>query len=131
MRLATLSLLTLSVFAPAYAQLSMGRIEGTVTDAQGASIPGAKVDVKNIDTNLKVSAETQGNGLYQVPNLPIGNYTVTVEHPGFEKEVFTAILVQGNRTTTVDAQLKVGQVSTSVEVTGTQPTPPWATCSML
>src|SRR5258706_1595261 len=119
MRIAKLLLLTLTFFAPVYGQLLLGRIEGTVTDAQGAAVPSAKIEVKNLDTNLKISAETQANGLYQVPNLQIGNYSVIIQHEGFEKQVFTTILVQGNRTTTVSAQLKVGAVTTAVEVTGT------------
>ncbi len=112
-------LLCLLLLGVAYAQLLVGRISGAVTDSQGGLIPSATVEVQNVDTNLKVTATTQANGLYQAPNLPIGTYRVTVRHEGFETQVFTSILVQANRTTTVDAELKVGQVSASVEVTAT------------
>jgi len=112
-------LLALAFAAAAYSQLLLGTISGTVTDSQGAVVPSATVEVQNLDTNLKVSAQSQSNGLYQVPNLPIGNYRVSVRHEGFETKIYTPILVQANRTSTIDAQLTVGQVSTSVEVHGT------------
>lgn len=119
MRVVHVFSLVFASFVPAYGQLLLGNISGTVTDAQGAVIGGAKIEVKNVDTNLKINAETQVNGLYQVANLAIGNYTVTVEREGFDKQVFTEILVQANRTTTINAELRVGTVSTQIEVTGT------------
>lgn len=119
MRLGKLLLSLVVCIAPVYGQLLLGNISGTVTDAQGGVISGAKIEVKNIGTNLTVNRETQQNGLYQVANLPIGTYTVTVERQGFEKQVFTSIAVQANRTTTVNALLNVGAVSTQVEVHGT------------
>jgi hypothetical protein len=112
-----LSLLILA--APLNAQLVMGNIAGTVTDSQQAAVPQATVEVKNNGTNLVVTATTQTNGAYQIPNLPIGEYSVKATHEGFQAQIFSAILVQGNRTTTVDAELRVGSTSTSVEVTGT------------
>src|SRR5579885_3261483 len=101
------------------AQIVLGNISGTVTDSQNAVVPGVKVEVKNTDTNLTIHAITQANGAYQAANLPVGNYELSFSHEGFETQVFPQILVQGNRTTTVDAQLKVGQVATTVEVAGT------------
>src|SRR5260370_42391480 len=98
--------LTLLLIGVCYAQLLVGRISGAVTDSQGGLIPSATVEVQNVDTNLKVTATTQANGLYQPPNLPIGTYRVTVRHEGFETHAFSSILVQANRTTTVDAELK-------------------------
>src|ERR1041385_5295504 len=120
MRLAKLLLAAVAAVTPAaYAQMLLGNISGTVTDAQGAIISDAKVEVKNLGTKLVIPAKTNSSGLYQAPNLPPGTYSVTVQHEGFEKSVFTEILVSANRTTTVDAQLKVGQLSATVEVNGT------------
>src|SRR5207244_2614744 len=65
------------------AQSVLGNISGTVTDAQNAVIPGAKVVIKNNDTNLTISGVAKSDGLYQFTNLPIGNYTVTVSQNGF------------------------------------------------
>lgn len=120
LRQAAILALTLAGLGPAIqAQLVLGNISGTVLDSQNAAVPGAKVQVKNTDTNLTLSAATQSDGSYQFQNLPIGNYTVTISHDGFKTEHFSAILVQGNRTTTVDGQLTLGTVSESVEVSAT------------
>ena len=105
--------------APLDAQIVLGNIAGTVTDAQNAVVPNVKVEIKNLDTNLLITAITQPNGSFQVPNLPIGNYSVSFSHEGFDTQIFNQIVVQGNRTTTVDAQLRVGQVATTIEVAGT------------
>ena len=109
----------LAAYVPLNAQLVLGNIAGTVVDAQNAVVPNVRVEVKNFDTNLLIAALTQANGSFQVPNLPIGNYSVTFSHEGFDTQVFNEILVQANRTTTLDAQLRVGQVATTVEVAGT------------
>ncbi len=71
----------------AVAQNATGRIIGTVSDEQGAAVPGAKVVVTNTDTNVRWETVTGTDGAYQVLNVPIGNYSVTVEHEGFTKAV--------------------------------------------
>ncbi len=98
---------------------TLGGITGTVTDASGAAVPAASVAVKNVDTNLQVKAASQTNGSYSVPNLPLGRYTVSFSKEGFKKEEHTSIPVEGDRTTTVNGRLEVGETSTSVEVKGT------------
>jgi Carboxypeptidase regulatory-like domain/TonB dependent receptor len=101
------------------AQAILGGIVGTVKDASGSSIPGAAVTAENIATGLVVKGTSDGNGSYQIPNLPAGTYKLTMTKDGFDTESHTQILVNGDRTTTVDGALKVGQVSTKVEVTAT------------
>jgi hypothetical protein len=97
----------------------LGTILGTVKDAAGATVGGAAVKVLNQSTGLTVTAQTNDSGLYQVPNLPIGSYTVSISKTGFQTEVHTQILVQAERSATVNATLQVGTVSQTVEVTGT------------
>ena len=104
---------------PSYGQLVLGGITGTVKDASGASVPDVTVKARNTGTNLEVTGKTQGNGAYTLPNLPIGPYAVSFSKTGFDTENHTNIQVDGDRTTTVDGSLKVGAVSTMVEVTGT------------
>jgi len=101
---------------PAVAQTILGSIVGTVKDASGAAIPGAAVTAENIATNLTVKAISDNNGSYQIPNLTAGTYKLTFKKEGFGGETHTEILVNGDRTTTVDSSLKVGQVNSSVEV---------------
>jgi hypothetical protein len=101
----------------AWAQAILGSITGTTKDATGAVIPGAAVTAENIATGLTVKASTDGKGSYLIPSLPAGTYKVTFKKEGFDAETHTQILVNGDRTTTVDASLTVGAASTSVEVT--------------
>ena len=103
----------------AIAQTILGGITGTVKDASGAVVPGATVSAENIATNLTVKGTSNANGSYQIANLPAGTYKVTISREGFDTESHTQVLVNGDRTTTVDGALKIGQISTSVEVAGT------------
>jgi len=109
----------LVVCLPAVAQEMTGSINGAVMDVSGKSISGVQVSIVNNGTNLSISAQTDKNGSYQTSNLQIGDYTVSFSKDDFDKEEHKAIVVQANRTTTVNASLKVGTVSTTVEVSGT------------
>ena len=100
----------------AAAQQTLGAINGTVTDASGAAVPDATVKAHNLATNLEVVAHTSRSGSYGIPELPAGTYTVTITKDGFKAETHTEVLVNGNRTTTVDSTLVVGAVSATVEV---------------
>ena len=101
------------------AQQILGAITGTVKDASGASVPDVDVKASNTATNLKVRTRTQTNGSYLLLDLPIGTYEVVFQKEGFETESHTEVIVQGDRTTTVDASLKVGATTITVEVTAT------------
>jgi hypothetical protein len=100
------------------AQTFRGTILGSVTDAQGAVVAGAKVTVKNVGTGLERTTETSANGSYSLPELPIGTYTVTITQAGFQTFVTTGVTVDVASERRVDAAMKPGQVSTKVEVTG-------------
>ncbi len=106
-------------WAPLHAQQVIGSITGTVVDASGAVVPDATVKAVNEATNLEVDVHTQGNGSYSIQNLPAGAYKLTFTKEGFEAETHTEILVNANRTTTVDGALRPGTVSQTVEVTAT------------
>src|SRR6202041_3860213 len=75
------------------AQSFRGTILGTVTDAQGAVIAGAKVTVKNVGTGLERTTETSADGSYALPELQIGTYTVTITLTGFQRSVTTGVNV--------------------------------------
>jgi len=100
------------------AQTFRGTVLGTVTDASGAVVAGAKVTVRNINTGLERSTQTSGDGSYSVPELPIGSYMVTISQTGFQTAVTSGVLVDVASERRVDAQLKTGQVSQAVEVSG-------------
>ena len=102
-----------------HAQAVLGAITGTVKDATGASVPDADVTARNLATNFELTTHTQSNGSYSIENLPIGSYQLVFSKNGFDKETHPAIVVQGDRTTTVDANLRVGSTTTVVEVAAT------------
>jgi len=110
-------LVVLFTFTPlAYAQQTLGGITGTVTDTSGGAIAGATVSLVGDETKLTRTQTTNSNGAYSFVNLPIGHYTLTFTQPGFQAQNVPSILVQANRTATVNAELKVGNVNQSITV---------------
>lgn len=105
----------------ARAQVSMGTISGTVRDASGAVVPGAKVVVLNQDTGLSRTIETDANGHYSVPSLNLGTYRVTGAHEGFATEGHSGIVLTVGAEAVVDLTLAVGSAMQTVEVTGGAP----------
>ncbi len=98
-----------------------GAIRGRVTDPAGAPIPGASVEATSADTGLARAFETPEDGYFVLPNLPLGTWTVTVKKEGFETLRATGIRLDAGTQAEINAKLVVGQVSTSVEVTGGTP----------
>lgn len=98
------------------AQQTLGGITGTVSDKSGSVLPDTTVTIVGDQTGLTREARSNGNGTYDFVNLPIGTYTVTVAHEGFATERLPSILVQANRTATLNVSLKVGQVGTTIDV---------------
>src|SRR5258708_28747200 len=97
-------------------QDATARIVGNVTDPTGASIVGAKVTVANEGTKTSQVTRTDKDGFYQALSLPIGSYAVTIEVPGFRKQVFDHQALQINQSLRLDAKLEIGQTSETVEV---------------
>ncbi len=100
----------------ARAQQTLGGITGTVTDDSGAVVPAATVTIVGDQTKLTRSVDTSDTGAYAFVNLPIGNYTVTVTHAGFQTLSIPSIQVTANRTATVNGTLKIGEVGQTVTV---------------
>jgi Carboxypeptidase regulatory-like domain len=98
------------------AQQTLGGITGSVTDGSGGVIPNATVTVVDEQTALTRSVKTNASGEYSLVNLPIGTYTITYTADGFDVQKTQHITIQANRTATVDASLKVGKTSETVEV---------------
>ena len=117
MKLGIFSLILLFQFSlGALAQQTLGGITGTVADKSGSVLPDTTVTIVGDQTKLTRTQKTNGNGAYDFVNLPIGTYTVTVAHDGFQTERLPSILVQANRTATLNVALKVGQVGTTIDV---------------
>ena len=93
-----------------------GTVRGEVKDQGGAVVVGAKVTVTSEQTDLNRTQETTSGG-FNFPNLLLGTYTIIVEHEGFKKYVLKGVEVKANQVTEVAAQLELGLLSQTVEVT--------------
>jgi hypothetical protein len=114
---ASVLFLLIGASVPCQAQQTFGAITGTVLDASGASVQDAVVKARNVATNLEVTVHADSGGSYSISNLPVGTYALSFTKEGFETETHTQVLVTSDRTTTIDGHLKIGAVSTTVEVT--------------
>jgi hypothetical protein len=111
-------LLMLSVVSATMANAqSTAVLNGTVMDASGAAITGAKVIAMNQSTGVQVTSQTDSSGAYLFPSLPIGTYKIEVSASGFQKGVIADLRLQVATTATQNVQLKIGQVSEQVEIT--------------
>lgn len=103
--------------AHAQAQASTGQITGQVLDAQGGAIANASVKAVNKQTGLERSVVTNESGLYTIPGLPPGSYTVTAEASGFAAETVEDVAVNVGRASDVNFRLGAGSVRETVTVT--------------
>jgi Carboxypeptidase regulatory-like domain/TonB dependent receptor-like, beta-barrel len=101
------------------AQQTSGSITGVVSDISGAVVPGAQIQATNTETGLQLTAATNQRGAYAFFSVPLGTYSVAITKEGFKVETYVDIVVQGNRTTTVNGKLAPGAPTTSVTVTAT------------
>lgn len=98
------------------AQLNRGAIEGTVTDPQGAAVPGAEVAIANVETNVETNTKTNSTGYYRAEALVPGTYRARFAAKGFATLEITAIGVQAAQVIRVDGRLKVGSFNEKIEV---------------
>ena len=104
--------------AIASAQSFTASVRGVVTDQSAATVPGAKITITDVDRNTASNTTADSAGRYAVSALPPGNYVLTAEAPGFKKfssGKFTLVVQQQQ---TVDVQMQVGDITTTVEVQG-------------
>src|ERR1700760_2983147 len=99
-------LMPVAVAGNGWAQISRGGISGTVTDESGASVAAAKVVALEVDTGVSHQTVSSSAGAYNFADLPLGNYTVSVEATGFEKVRVEHIVVNAGQI--FDVPVKVG-----------------------
>ncbi len=119
-----LSLLAASLIAlttaPAFSQAtSTSSIAGLVSDEQGAAIPGAAVQITDTATGSVQTTMTNESGRYAIVNIAPDTYTILVTKPGFAVQKITAQKVDVGTALTINATLKIGSTSTTVEVAAT------------
>ncbi len=100
------------------AQQATAVMTGTVRDASGAVVMGAKVTLTNTQTNVPRRTTTGRDGAYEFNLIPIGSYELTVEQPGFDTYVRSGITLEINQNAKLDVALRIGKASQVVEVTG-------------
>src|ERR1017187_5825899 len=100
-----------------FGQTQSARLQGTVHDASGAIVPNAKVVAVHIATKDSSDATTNSSGLYVLPVLRPGTYTLSVEAAGFSKSVVTGIELAVSANVSQDVTLDLGKLTETVEVT--------------
>src|SRR5215475_2561846 len=105
----------------AWAQVQTGRIVGTVADAQKAALAAASVTVTEAATNQSITVHANERGDFVAPSLNPGLYRVTVSGAGFQTTVINSVEVQVGLSARVDVEMKVGEVSSTIEVTSSAP----------
>ena len=118
--LASLLVLVASVSTVGQNPVVTGSLRGQVTDPSGAIVPGASVLVRSLATGVEKSAVTNSAGIYHVPGLIPGSYSLTASMKGFHRVEVLAEVVIG-QAITHDIKLQVGAASNTVKVTGTPP----------
>jgi hypothetical protein len=98
-----------------------GAVGGTVIDASGAIVGGAKITVLQNATNAEQTATADSAGYFRVIHLQPGTYSVTITAPGFEPYKSVDVTVQVGLLTTIDGHMQVGSTSQTVEVSGASP----------
>jgi len=102
----------------ASAQETTGSLRGTVTDVNGAVVPGATVIVTNDATGASQTKQTSGDGIFEFTKLAPGTYTVTIEATGFKRSLNKAVTVRLGIVNSLDAKMEAGQVTETVTITG-------------
>jgi hypothetical protein len=105
----------------AWCQEVTAAIVGTVTDPSGAAVAGAAVKATSKERGISYTAETNQSGLYRIAQLPVGTYDLKVEKSGFAVESYPPFVLALNQVARIDATLKVGQTTETVEVTAAAP----------
>ena len=118
---ATTLILTLliAVNAGAQTQITTGTIQGTVVDANGAVVPGANVEIKNLGTNFSRTVTSDEDGRFVAPLLQPGNYSVTVAKPGFATTVLENTVLTVGQALSIPFSLKISSVEERVTITTT------------
>ena len=116
----TLTLLALTFLTVTVSVLAQdtANLVGTVKDSTGAVIPAAKITVSNPEKGFMRSLVSNAAGEYSAPRVPIGDYVITAEVPGFQKLLRSGITLGVGETLRVDLTMVVGQVNQEVTVRG-------------
>ena len=99
------------------AQLPSSTINGSIKDPQGAPVSGAHVTVTSTAQGISREVVSNADGLYVLPSLPVGSYSMKIVQPGFETMESTGIVLEVGKTVTINAALHIANTNTVVKVT--------------
>lgn len=105
----------------AQSSLVSGALEGSLSDSSGGRIPGATVTVRDVATHRTRAVAASAEGLFHIPELPVGTYEVSVSQPGFTPYRHAGVTIPLGSTIHLDIVLQSGGVSTQVTVTAQPP----------
>ncbi|MPZ18920.1 MAG: hypothetical protein GEV06_13545 [Luteitalea sp.] len=111
----------LCMLGTAFAQDPRGTIRGRVLDSSGAIVPGATISATNVTTGVRVSAETNEEGMYSIPFLPAGIYTIEADLAGFNSWSRSDVQLRVSETTELNITMSAAAVTERVEVKGGTP----------
>ncbi len=110
-------LLLLVVFTiNGFAQYTTASLDGAVLDSSGSPVPGAKVTIRNTGTGFTTAVNSNDDGTYAFPRVPVGEYELTADKPGFSTYVQKGITLAVNQFASQNIALRIGQVSEQVTV---------------
>jgi hypothetical protein len=105
----------------AWSQIGTGTIGIRVEDSTGAVVAGAIVSINHVQTGQTRQGQTNEEGLFRAPFLPIGGYTVSVESAGFKKRVISGLDLRVDQNAAITVVLEPGEVREVLEVTAVTP----------
>ncbi len=99
-----------------YGQAATATLQGNVTDATGAAVPDAAIQVKNVNTDATQNARSDSQGRFTLSNLPVGDYEVQVSKQGFSTVIRPGVTLTVGSQSVIDFALAVGQQNQTVTV---------------
>jgi hypothetical protein len=116
-----LVILALALVSACAGQVVTATLYGTVLDPNGGSIPNARVTATNVDRGISIVRDADASGQVTITSLPIGNYNISIEAPGFKSLRQSGISLSAGEDLRMDFKLELGQVAERVEVTAETP----------
>ena len=104
-----------------FAQAPTGQVSGSVTDPSGAVIAGAEVAALNQATNVRRTTTTNEDGIFNLPALPPGIYTLQIDAKGFPRQVRSGLELQVGQVATVNISMQIGNVAETIQVSAQAP----------
>ena len=107
--------------SPTWAQEVTASIVGTVVDPSGAAVSGATITAKDLDRGTVRTTTTNDAGAFNISGVPVGKYQVKAEAKGFQSVINQAFTITLNQTARLNFQMRIGQTTETVEVSGEAP----------